>query len=216
MDYLSQEPTRAQVFAYFRDHLLMSTIPVALGLLCALPLGWWAARRPSVSALVLSVCGLAYSIPSIAAFVLLPVVFGYKIISYTNVITALTIYSAALLVRTVIDGLDSVPEEVRLSATAVGQGPVRRVATVELPIAVPVIISGLRVVTMANVSMVSVGALVGMGGLGQLFMMGLRSYYMPPIIVGLLLSVMLALALDGLLLLSQRQMTPWTRVRTAQ
>lgn len=213
IDYLAESQT--QILEYLRDHVIMSVLPVALGLALALPLGWWAARRPSLSAFLLSVCGLAYSIPSVAMFVVLPLAFGYQIISYTNVVVALTIYSAALLVRNVIDGLLSVPDDVRLSATALGYGRIRRLCLVELPVSVPVVVSGLRVVTMTNVSMVSVGALVGMGGLGQLFMIGLRSDFMPPIVVGLTLSVMLALVLDALLIVSQRRLTPWARVRAA-
>jgi osmoprotectant transport system permease protein len=208
--------SRELILEYLGQHLLMSVVPVVLGLLCALPLGWWAARRPALTSFLLSLGGLAYSIPSIALFVVLPPVFGYDIISYTNVIVALTIYATALLVRNVIDGLESVPEDVRLSATALGYGRFGRLRSVELPVAVPVIGAGLRVVTVTNVSMVSVGALIGMGGLGQLFMDGLQSDFMAPIVVGLVLSVLLALTLDGLLVLTQRWLTPWARVRSAR
>jgi osmoprotectant transport system permease protein len=201
---------------YRCDHVIMSVLPVVLALLVSLPLGWWASRRPALTSLLLSLGGVAYSVPSIAVFIVGPLVFGYQIITYTNIIVALTIYSTALLVRNVIDGLESVPEDVRLSATALGYGRLGRLLSVELPVAVPVITAGLRVVTVTNVSMVSVGALIGMGGLGQLFMDGLQSDYMAPIIVGLVLSVLLALSLDGLLVLGQRWLTPWVRVREAR
>jgi osmoprotectant transport system permease protein len=204
------------ILVYLGDHLVMSVLPVVLALLVSLPLGWWAARRPALTSLLLSVGGLAYSVPSIALFIVGPLVFGYQIITYTNIIVALTIYSTALLVRNVIDGLESVPEDVRLSATALGYGRLGRLLSVELPVAVPVITAGLRVVTVTNVSMVSVGALVGKGGLGQLFLDGLQSDYMAPILVGLVLSVLLALSLDGLLVLGQRWLTPWVRVREAR
>ncbi|MGH3356934.1 MAG: ABC transporter permease [Nocardioidaceae bacterium] len=205
-----------EILEYLLDHVIMSVAPVALALLFALPLGWWAARRPVLTSALLSLGGVAYSIPSIALFVVLPLVFGYQILSLMNVIVALTIYSTALLVRNVIDGLESVPDDVRLSATALGYARPSRLVSIELPVAVPVIFAGLRVVTVANVSMVSVGALVGIGGLGQLFMIGLRSDYMPPIIIGLALSVLLALLLDALLVLVQRRLTPWVRVREAR
>lgn len=201
------------ILGYLGEHLVMSVVPVALALVFAVPLGWWAARRPVLTSVLLSMGGIAYSIPSIALFIVLPLVFGYQIISLTNIIVALTIYSTALLVRNVIDGLESVPDDVRLSATALGYGRLGRLLSVELPVAVPVIAAGLRVVTVTNVSMVSVGALIGKGGLGNLFMEGLRSDYMAPIIVGLVLSVLLALSLDGLLVLGQRWLTPWVRVR---
>lgn len=205
-----------EILGYLGQHVFMSVVPVVAGLLCALPLGWWAARRPVLTSFLLSLGGVAYSIPSIALFILLPVVFGYQIISYTNVIVALTIYSTALLVRNVIDGLESVPEDVRLSATALGYGQLGRLLSVELPVAVPVITAGLRVVTVANVSMVSVGALIGMGGLGQLFLDGLQGDFMAPIVVGMVLSLLLALTLDGALVLGQRWMTPWMRLRGAR
>jgi osmoprotectant transport system permease protein len=195
------------------EHVVMSIVPVVLALCFSIPLGWWAARRPALTSMLLSMGGIAYSIPSIALFIVLPLVFGYQIISLTNIIVALTIYSTALLVRNVIDGLESVPDDVRLSATALGYGRLGRLTSVELPVAVPVITAGLRVVTVTNVSMVSVGALIGKGGLGNLFMEGLRSDFMAPIVVGLVLSVLLALALDGMLVLGQRWLTPWIRVR---
>jgi osmoprotectant transport system permease protein len=204
------------ILTYLAEHVFMSVAPVVLGLAVALPLGWWAARRPGLTSVLLSLGGVAYSIPSIALFILLPVIFGHDILSYTNIIVALTIYASALLVRNVIDGLESVPDDVRLSATALGYGRVSRLVSVELPVAVPVITAGLRVVTVTTVSMVSVGGLIGQGGLGNLFMEGLRSDYMAPIVVGLVLSVLLALVLDGLLVLGQRWLTPWVRAREAR
>lgn len=214
LEYVAQ--SQREILDSLVAHVIMSVVPVALALVFALPLGWWAARRPVLTSVLLSLGGVAYSIPSIALFIVLPLVFGYQILSLTNIIVALTIYSTALLVRNVIDGLESVPEDVRLSATALGYGRLSRLVSIELPVAVPVIAAGLRVVTVANVSMVSVGALVGTGGLGDLFLIGLRSDYMAPILVGLVLSVLLALSLDALLVLGQRWLTPWVRVRSAR
>jgi osmoprotectant transport system permease protein len=214
LEYAAQD--RGDIISYLGDHVIMSILPVLFALVLALPLGWWAARHPGRTSFLLSLGGLAYSIPSIALFIVLPLVFGYQIITYTNVIVALTIYSTALLVRNVIDGLEAVPEDVRLSATALGYGRLGRLLSVELPVAVPVIAAGLRVVTVTNVSMVSVGALVGMGGLGQLFTDGLQSGFMAPIIVGLVLSLLLALLLDAVIVLTQRWLTPWARVRAAR
>ncbi|HEX2176578.1 MAG TPA: ABC transporter permease [Nocardioidaceae bacterium] len=214
LDYVSQSGDT--VLSYLGEHIIMSIVPIGLALCFAIPLGWWAARRPVLTSVLLSMGGIAYSVPSIALFIVLPLVFGYQIISLTNIIVALTIYSTALLVRNVIDGLESVPDDVRLSATALGYGHLGRLLSVELPVAVPVIAAGLRVVTVTNVSMVSVGALIGKGGLGNLFMEGLRSDYMAPIIVGLVLSVLLALSLDGLLVMGQRWLTPWVRVRAGR
>ena len=214
LEYVTQD--FEDILGNLGDHVVMAIFPVVFALLLALPLGWWAARHSGRTSFLLSLGGIAYSIPSIALFILLPLVFGYQIITYTNVIVALTIYSTALLVRNVVDGLEAVPADVRLSATALGYGHLGRLVSIELPVAVPVIAAGLRVVTVANVSMVSVGALVGMGGLGQLFTDGLQDGFMPPIIVGLLLSLALALLLDGLIVLTQRWLTPWVRVREAR
>src|SRR4029453_4748846 len=123
----------------------------------------------------------------------------------------LTIYVVSLLVRNVIDGLRSVPPEVRQSAVAVGYGTFRRVVTGDLPIAVPVIFAGLRVATVASISMVSVGAVIGVGGLGDLFTDGFRRNFLTPGVVGVGLSVLLALLADLALVPLQRVLTPWAR-----
>jgi ABC-type proline/glycine betaine transport system permease subunit len=136
-----------------------------------------------------------YSLPSIALFIVIPAILGTKVLSTINIIVALTIYTVSLLIRNVIDGLRSVPVEVRQSAIAVGYGPLHRLVAVDLPIAVPVIFAGLRVVTVANISMVSVGAVIGIGGLGELFTLGFQKDFLTPVVVGVVLSLLLALVL---------------------
>jgi osmoprotectant transport system permease protein len=126
-------------------------------------------------------------------------------------VVALTIYTVALLARTVADGLRSVDVLVTRSATAMGYRRLRRLRDVELPVALPVILAGLRVATVANISLVSVGALIGVGGLGQLFTRGFQLFYLPPILVGIILSVLLAAVADTVIVLIQRAITPWTR-----
>ena len=143
----------------------------------------------------------------------LPLVLGTSILSPLNVAVALAIYSVALLVRSVVDGLRSVPASVKQSATAVGFGWLRRLARVELPLAMPVIFAGLRVVTVSNIALVSVAAMIGSGALGKLFDRGLASRFYTPLIVGLVLSVLLALLADALILLIQRNSQPWARGR---
>jgi len=165
---------------------------------------------------LLATSSVLYSIPSLAIFVLLPGLIGTQILDPLNIIIALTIYSVALLVRTVVDGLSSVPEHVRIAATALGFQRWRQVVQVELPIAVPVIMSGLRVATVANISMVSIGALIGVGGLGALFKDGFQRDFLTPIVVGMVLSVALALAADAILVLLQRLATPWVRAESAR
>jgi osmoprotectant transport system permease protein len=158
--------------------------------------------------------GVLYSLPSIALFIVIPAILGTKVLATINIIVALTIYTVSLLIRNVIDGLRSVPPDVRQSAIAVGYGSLRRVIAVDLPIAVPVIFTGLRVVTVANISMVSVGAVIGIGGLGELFTLGFQKDFLTPVVVGVVLSLLLALLADLILVTLQRILTPWARVVT--
>lgn len=205
-----------EVLGWLWDHTWLSVLPVLIGLGVALPVGWLAQRKDWLYPPLLSISGLFYTIPSIALFVLVPPLFGLKSLDPLQVPIALSGYSAALLVRVVADGLRSVPRDVTQAATAIGYGRVRRLFTVELPIAVPVIIAGLRVATVSNVSMVAIAGTIGMANLGQLFVIGFQlstpDPYYPPIVLGIGLCVLLALALDLLLLGAKRVLTPWQRV----
>ena len=192
------------------SHIALSVIPVIIGLVLALPLGWAAQRSGVFKTGLLSVTGLLYTIPSLALFVLLPSVLGTRILDPLNVVVALTVYTLALLVRTVSDGLDSVAPETLQAADAMGYRPLHRLLSVELPVAVPVIAAGLRVAVVSNVSVVSIAALIGTPQLGLLFTQGAQLRFLTPIIVGIVLCLVLALVLDGLVLLLARLMTPWT------
>jgi osmoprotectant transport system permease protein len=196
-------------------HAYLAVVPLVLGLLLALPLGWLARRVPALYAPLVAVTGLLYTIPSLALFILMPLVLGTLTLDPTNVIVALTIYTVALLVRTVADGLGAVPETVLQAATAMGIGRVRRFFTVELPLAVPVISAGLRVAAVSNVSIVSVAALIGVSQLGSLFTDGFARDFLDPIVVGILASLLLALALDGAISGLTRLATPWLTARRA-
>ncbi len=193
------------------EHLRLALIPVVVGLVLSVPLGWLANRYPLARAVFVPAAGVLYTIPSLTLFVVLPGILGTRILSEINIIVALTIYAVSLLIRNVIDGLRSVPPDVQQAAIAVGYGPLRRLLTIELPIAVPVIFAGLRVVTVANISMVSVGAIIGVGGLGVLFTDGFQREYFSPIVVGIVLTLLLALVVDLLLVLLRRLLTPWDR-----
>lgn len=192
-------------------HLGLSVLPVVIGLGLAIPLGWLARRSGSLQAGFLGIAGLLYTIPSLALFVLLPLVLGTRILDPLNVIVALTLYALALLVRTVSDGLGSVPPEVVQAADAMGYRPLRRFLLVELPLAVPVIAAGLRVAVVANVSIVSVASLIGTPQLGLLFTQGLQLRFLTPIIVGIVLCVLLAVVLDAVVLALTSRLTPWQR-----
>lgn len=195
-----------------REHLVLSITPVLFGLLIAVPLGLACARWRRLYPPALAVTSVLYAVPSIAAFVILVAFTGLE---YTTVIIPLTLYTLSVLVPSVVDGMRSVPDHVRQAATAMGFGQLRRLVQVELPLALPVVIAGLRVAAVSNISLVSVGSLIGIGGLGSLFVQGLQRDFPTPIIVGIVLTIALALAADLLLLLVQRLLTPWERGRRA-
>jgi osmoprotectant transport system permease protein len=193
------------------QHSQLAGIPLVLGLLISLPLGWLAVRRSWTYTPLVAGTGLLYTIPSLALFILLPGIIGTRILDPVNVVVAMTVYTVALLTRTVADGLGSVPDHVEQAATAMGYGPLRRLVAVELPLAVPVIAAGLRVAAVSNVSIVSVAALIGVPQLGSLFTDGFNRNAMGPLVVGVLACVVLAVLFDLAILLTGRLLTPWQR-----
>ena len=203
------------IASYLGQHVVLAVVPVLAALLLALPLGYLIFRTGKGANPILAVLGIIYSIPSLALFVALPVILGTPILDPLNVVVALTIYSVALLVRSVVDGLRSVPVDVKQSASAVGFSRWGRLRKVELPLAMPVIFAGLRVVTVSNIALVTVAVLVASGGLGQLFLRGYNSIFYTPLIVGLVLTVLLALVADAVILLIQRGSLPWARRQRA-
>lgn len=186
------------------QHLVLSLVPVVAALVISLVLGYLLHLTGRFANPILAGTSVIYAIPSIALFVALPVILGTRILDPLNIIVALTLYSVVLLNRNVVDGLRSVPHEVTDAATALGYGRLRRLLTVELPLAMPVILSGLRVVTVTNIAMVTVGAVIGSGALGQLFGIGFGNGYLVPIITGIVAVMLLALLADGAILLVQR------------
>jgi osmoprotectant transport system permease protein len=197
------------------QHLWLALIPVVLGALLALPVGYVAVRRGALYQPIVNVGGVIYSIPSLALFLMIPVVIGVGVLSPLNVLFGLTLYTLALLSRTVADALLSVQGETTQAARALGYRPLAQLFGVELPMALPVLFAGLRVATVANISLVSVGALVGAGGLGNLFTSGFQLGFTEPIIIGIALSMLLAGVCDIALVLLQRRLTPWSRARSA-
>lgn len=195
------------------SHTWLTVIPTVLGLLIALPLGWWAHRSKRGYAAIVGVAGLLYTIPSLALFILLPVLLGTKILDPINIIVALTCYTLALLVRVVADGLSSVPHDTVAAAEAMGYRGWQRLVLVELPVAVPVIAAGLRVAVVSNVSIVTMAALLGIPQLGSLFTQGFQLRLFVPLVTGVLLCVVLAVILDGLIIVGNKLLTPW-RQRT--
>lgn len=201
------------VLSALGTHIVFSIVPVLLGLVLAIPLGWLANRTPTVRMVMTNAAGLLYTVPSLAVFVFMPPVLGTQILDPANVIVALTIYTVALLVRTVSDALVAVPPNVLDAANAMGYTPLRRFAGVELPMAVPVIVAGLRVAAVSTISLVTVGSVIGFGGLGLLFTEGFNRSNNAQIVSGIVLVLLLALVVDSLLLLAGRVLTPWERAR---
>ena len=195
------------------EHLYFALPPVVIGLVLAITLGWLANRTRLGRSLTINVAGLLYTIPSLALFVLLPPLLGTRILDPVNVIVALTVYTVALLVRTVADALSAVPAVVVNSATAMGYTPLRRFIAVELPLSVPVVVAGLRVAAVSSISLVTVGAVIGFGGLGKMFTDGFQRDIPAEIVTGIVLVLVIALVVDGLILLLGRVLTPWDRSR---
>jgi osmoprotectant transport system permease protein len=194
------------------QHIWLSLVPVLIGIVLALPVGYAAVRRQWLYQPIVNLGGILYSIPSLALFLIMPVVLGTGVLSPLNIVAALAVYTFALLTRTVADALLSVQGQATQAAEAMGFRPVRQLFQVELPMALPVMLAGVRVATVANISLVSVGALIGVGGLGALFTRGLQLGFMEPIVVGIVLSVLLAAVCDITIVLVQRRLTPWDRV----
>lgn len=191
-----------------QTHLYMALVSVLLGLAISIPFGILAVKVPKSYAPVLTVTTILYSLPSLAVFAFLISLTG---LTDNTVIIPLAFYAATILVRSVADGLRSVPDEVRLAATAMGYRPLRRLVGVELPAALPVIVAGLRVATVASISLVTIGALIGIGGLGQLLIAGEQNDFLTEALTGVILIAFWALLFDGAILLAGRALTPWSR-----
>ena len=188
-------------------HLQLALIPVLVGLLIAVPVGWLCVRFRWLYAPMLGVTTVFYAIPSLAFFVVLIDWTGQ---SDTTVMIPLTVYTLVVLIPAIIDGVRSVPEETHAAATAMGFGSARRFLQVDLPIAVPAIVAGLRVATVSSISLVSVGALIGdQGALGNL--LEDANLYHRPILAwsSVVTTAVLAILIDGLLVLLRRLLTPW-------
>ncbi|VXB80883.1 L-proline glycine betaine ABC transport system permease protein ProW (TC 3.A.1.12.1) [Microbacterium sp. 8M] len=192
-------------------HLQQSLIALVLGVVVSVPLGWVAWRYRLVRGPLIVLTGLLYTIPSLALLILLPALIGYQATEAPNLVVALTIYNVAILVRAVADGLDSVDADVRRAATAMGYGSARRFWSVELPLAGPVILAGVRVAAVSTIALATVGILVGVQNLGYLFTNGLDRRLIEEVFAGVLAVIVLAVVVDVLLVLLGRLLMPWQR-----
>ena len=196
------------IFMRLREHVVLAVIAVAVGLLISFPLGVFAHRHRKAYGPITWFAGFVYTIPSLALFVLLIPITGLTI---TTVEVGLVSYTLLILIRNVVAGLDGVPDDVKDAARGMGLTDRQILWRVEVPLALPVIIAGIRVATVSTIALVTVGAFIGIGGLGQFILDGLQTFFNTEIITGAVLSVILAFLAEVILLGSQRFLTPWTR-----
>lgn len=205
-----------EVLDLLRAHVLLSVPAIVISVLVAVPVGLFAARHPRVGNTVVQVTSLAYTIPALPMLVIVPFIVAVPLRSQINVIIALCVYGIALIVRTATDAFRSVPEEVRTAAVAQGMSPSQIAWKVDMPLAIPVLISGLRVLCVSTVGIVTIGALIGVSSLGSLFTDGFQRNITAEVVVGIVAVVLLAVLFDVACLILQRLCTPWTRPRKAR
>jgi osmoprotectant transport system permease protein len=193
-----------------RANAFLGIVAPLIGLVISVPLGIVAARWRWFYPPVLTVVNVIYAIPALALFIALIPAYG---LTNTPVVIGLTAYSLCIILPNVVAGLRAVPGPVRQAATAMGYGPLRRLITVELPLAVPVIIAGLRVAIVSSISLATIGQLIGVSSLGYLFVDGLQRSFPTEIYVGLFLIIVLALLCDLILVGLGRALTPWAITR---
>jgi osmoprotectant transport system permease protein len=206
------QANHAQIENWAGTTVWLTAVPLLIGFALALPTGWLAARYQWVYPPLIGITGVLYTIPSLVMFLVLPGILGTRILDPVNVAVALTVYTYALLVRSVADALRSVSAEPLAAGTAMGLTGTQRLLTVQGPLAIPVIAAGVRVAAVSNVSLVSVASVIGVTQLGQLFTLGDNTESLTPIVLGLIFFIALALLIDALVLAASRAMTPWRRV----
>lgn len=203
---------RAELVSATTQHVMITAAAVALGLALAVPLALVARRTPRLETVVVGGATGIYTIPSLALF---PLLVPFTGITATTVIIGLALYCLTILVRAILDGLRSVPRDVVDSARGMGYGRRALLWRVELPLALPVIMAGLRVATVSTVALTTVGSLVAYGGLGNLIADGVFTNFRAELLAACVLCVVLAVVLDALVVVVQRLLTPWARGRTA-
>jgi osmoprotectant transport system permease protein len=204
---------RSKILHLLLQHIQLTVIAVVVGFLISFPLAVLAYRHPRAYLPITWFTGLLYTIPSLALFVL---VLPFTGLSITTVEVGLISYTLLILIRNTVVGLRGVPEDVKDAARGMGYTHDQLLWRVELPLALPAIVAGIRIATVSTIGLATVGALIGRGGLGQLILDGLNILYATEYLLGALLSVALALVADGLLLLGQRLLTPWARGRATR
>ncbi|MBT8212817.1 MAG: ABC transporter permease [Acidimicrobiia bacterium] len=197
-----------QIQAALIEHLELTVYSVALGLVVSAGLSAIALRYRWTTAPINGFTAFLYTIPSVALFGILVPYFG---LSRITAVLPLAAYTLLILVTNIVAGFNSVSPAVREAANGMGMTPASRIIRVELPLAMPYIVAGLRVAVVSTVGLVTVAAIIGQGGLGRLILDGLRRTFWTPMTIGATLSIVVALALDGLIVIGGWRLTPWAR-----
>jgi len=198
------------IAAAVREHVYLTAVAMAAGLVISFGIALVARRWRWLQTPLLGFSGLLYTIPSLALFAFLLPITG---LSRSTALIGLTSYTLLILTRNIIAGLDGVPADVLEAATGMGYGSTRRLVGIELPLALPTIIAGVRIATVTTIGLVTVAALIGQGALGALIKEGIERPFRTPLVVGSVLSIALAIVADVALALLLRVLTPWTRRR---
>lgn len=193
------------------NHVRLAILPIILGFVLAVPLGWLASRNRVVRSFVITTGSLLYTIPSLPLFVILPLILGTRILDDTNLVVALTIYAVAIMLRSATDAFGSVDRSIIEAAKAIGFSAAGRFWRVEFPLAGPVLIAGLRVVSVSTIALVSVGVIIGSENLGYLFQNGKQRGILEEVVVGIVMSLLIALVFDLILVALGRLLMPWSR-----
>ena len=206
VDWAWVDDHRDLILERLREHVELTLVAVAIGIVIATPLVLVSRRWRRAYPVVLTTTGILYTIPSLALFTLL---LPWTGLTRTTALVGLVSYTLLILVRNAVTGLDAVPPDVREAAQGMGYSKGRSLLAVELPLALPAIVAGIRLALVTTVGLVTVAALIGHGGLGHLILDGLNRRFRTPLVVGSVLSVALAAVADVVLLRVQRRLSPW-------
>ena len=193
------------------NHVRLSVIPIVISFVLSIPLGWLANKGPRLRGTVVTGGSLLFTIPSLPLFVILPLLIGTRVLDDTNLVVALSIYGVALMARSAADALASVDRTTIDASTAVGFSPFSRFLRVELPLAGPVLLAGIRVVSVSTIALVSVGVIIGSQNLGSLFLAGKQRGILEEVVVGIGMTLVVALIFDLVIVALGKLLMPWTK-----
>ncbi len=209
-EWLGRDANQELILDATREHVVLTVAAVVIGLAISVPAAIAVHRHPRLQGVVLGTAGILYTVPSLALYaVLVP----YTGLSRTTALVPLVLYTLLILVRNTVTGLEQVPADVRDAADGMGLNHRQRLWKVEMPLALPSIMAGIRIATVSTIGMLTIAALVGLGGLGQLILVGLNRPVRTAVTVGIGLSVVLAIGSDVGLAALGRKLAPWSSPR---